>query len=82
MFSTRLGGLRCHTCQLEPRSRLALAAAALAASQISLAAPAHALKLEGHKIENDGARQEIHVRFDRQADNWNAATDAEVSFRF
>ena len=63
-------------------TRIALAAGALAAGQMTLAAPAQALKLEGHKIEQYGARPEIHVRFDRQADNWNAATDAEVAFHF
>lgn len=62
--------------------RLALAAAAIAVSQFSLNAPAHALKVESFKIESEGKKQEIHVRFDRQADNWNAVTGSQVSFRF
>lgn len=61
--------------------RLALAVAATAASLISLNAPAHALKVEDFKIEATGDRQAIHVRFDRQADNWNAVTGNHVSFR-
>ncbi|HET7154683.1 MAG TPA: hypothetical protein VFI87_04865 [Hyphomicrobiaceae bacterium] len=62
--------------------RLALAVAAIAASQFSFNASAHALKVESFKIESEGKKQEIHVRFDRQADNWNAVTGSQVSFRF
>lgn len=62
-------------------TRIALTAGALAAGQLTLAAPAQALKVEDFRIESYGDRQAIHVRFDRQADNWNAVTGNQVVFR-
>ncbi|MEZ5831101.1 MAG: hypothetical protein R3D05_07965 [Dongiaceae bacterium] len=62
-----------------------IVSALLGCSVMFGAAPAHALKLEDYKVEQwglDQKRPQIRVVFDLQADNWNAATDDAVVFKF
>jgi hypothetical protein len=46
------------------------------------AAPASALDIKAFNFDPIGLRPEIHVTFDLQADNWNAATSDVVDFVF
>jgi len=65
-------------------STLALSAA-LGCGLLLGAAPARALTIETFDVDpasNEASIPKIHVTFDLQADNWNAATADPVKFRF
>jgi hypothetical protein len=49
------------------------------------ASPAEAVKIEDFEFNQtnyETDRPQIHVKFDLQADNWNAVTDAKVTFKY
>ena len=59
--------------------------AVLGCSVLFGAAPARAVKIEDFEFNQtnyETDRPQIHVKFDLQADNWNAVTDAKVTFKY